>query len=82
MLYPNDDLDALNEIWGILEDVISSLEMLKNDLKELEARDIDLSIYADACEEYANEARAKQEEVSKRLDQVQRSQSANNVDFL
>ena len=56
--------------------------MLKNDLKELEARDIDLSIYADACEEYANEARTKQEEVGKRLDQVQRSQSANNVDFL
>lgn len=78
---PNCNADELNEIWGILDDVITSLETVRDDLRELEEHNVDFSIYPELCEEYLDELRSKQEEVGKQYDQAQRKENSNNNDF-
>ena len=82
MPLPNDDLEKLNEIWGTLEDIIYHLKELRLDLIDYENYGFSLDVIATQVLGYLMEAQRKQEEVGKAIDEVERSQRSNNVDFL
>ena len=82
MPQPNDDLEKLNEIWGTLEDIVYQLRSLRGDLIDLENLGISLEVIPTQVLGYLMEAQKKQEEVGKAIDEVERSQRSNNVDFL
>lgn len=82
MPLPNDDLEKLNEIWGTLDDIIFKFRGLRGDLTDLEHLGVSLDVIPSQVLDWLMEAQRKQEEVGKAIDEVERSQRSNNVDFL